>query len=289
MPGFLDLLRGGLDTVSTARAAKRQADTQDAEQSVNFLMRLQALQSQEAQRASEEAYRRAQITKLSQPSPARRRLQVGEDGSVSIINLDDPQDVKTVPNVKARIPTDPAATHRANRQYDIEHPLPVRPGVVGESPDIAATRRDLKDIQGQQIRAENQAKALKSEQRAYGTQHPRAAKGLGAARTAADSAAVNELDAMGAGIDSAAARAARLTRSADSTLNVLHQKRNGTGTGDAPPSFTDVRGGSAADGTAVADPDTFTDDEIASAIAAGAKTPEETIAHVTALRAKKKP
>lgn len=260
-------------------------------------------QKEEAQIAEMGARGEYYRGRANAPKPSRYQI-VQDDNGFYRVNMDDPRDV--TPLSANGNPLVPKRAQR-NRQviqsdagdffvnddgslspatYGGKQLQPRQPrSTSGESPDIASTRRDLKDIQGQQIRAENQAKSLKSEQRAFATTHPRATKGMPAARTAADSGAVQDYNDLGAQIDSAEARSGRLTRSADSTLNVLHRKRSGPAV-----SFSDVEGGSTSSpAAATLDPDTITDDELKAAHRAGKRTPEDVISYVGHLRQPRRP
>lgn len=100
-------------------------------------------------------------------------------------------------------------------------------GPGGETPQVTATRRDLKGFQSQQIRAEHDVGAAKGDIRALLSAHPRASQPLPNQRTAADSAFANQFTAGQSAVKDAEARKQRLTTSADSTQNVLNQMRAG--------------------------------------------------------------
>jgi hypothetical protein len=117
MPGFLDLLRGGLDTVGGIRAAKDKADETDLVNSANFMMRLRALQQQEADRAAQARLRDAQtiyyehrpdVTGIATPKvtpPARKHyiFKQQPDGTFIGVNSADPSDTITT-GIKGRLP-----------------------------------------------------------------------------------------------------------------------------------------------------------------------------------------
>ena len=68
---FIDVLRGGLDVAGGVRTAKRQADTQDAEQSFGLLMHLRQLQDAEASKALQARLAEAQINNYNSEAAHR--------------------------------------------------------------------------------------------------------------------------------------------------------------------------------------------------------------------------
>lgn len=161
---------------------------------------------------------------------------------------------------------DPVKDHAANRDYDAAHPVAPavpRAPVMGspewlkaqdalaaihekhratpidrtgkpESPEIAASRRDLKGFQSQQIRAEREASSLNSEKKSLIGRHFKADQPLANQKTAADSTASREYAALGGKASAAEGRVARLAHSADSTQSEINRMRNATP--DVPPS-----------------------------------------------------
>lgn len=108
----------------------------------------------------------------------------------------------------------------------------------GESPQVAATRKDLKGLQSQQIRAEHDVGASKSDIRSLLHDHPRASQPLSVQRTATDSTFANQYGNASAQLGEAEQRKARLTHSADSTQSVLNGFRTAQPAPGATPPLT---------------------------------------------------
>lgn len=160
---------------------------------------------------------------------------------------------------------------------------------TAEPADIAASRKDLADTGRQQVRAENEVKALKSERRQIQRDNPRAAKPLSAQRTASDSTAAEQYQTLGAQVDSAQTRSKGLTQRADSISGVIDRRRAVVG-GTAPASTApaSTAPSSTAPATSDIDADSITDQELAAAHASGARTVGAVKDYVAAARKKGK-
>jgi hypothetical protein len=170
----------------------------------------------------------------------------------------------------------------ANGQPVMGMPRATPGGLMADSPEVAATRRDLAGIGHQQVRAETSVKALKSERRQLLTDHPRANKPLTSQRTAADSTLANRYGQLGTEIDSASARSGRLTQKADSVSSVLERQRATGLTGERVHGPN--AGGDEAPFDAQAFDDSISEEELHDALANGAQDEESVRAHVLALR-----
>lgn len=158
-------------------------------------------------------------------------------------------------------PRDPVADANAKWDYRLKNPLPTGPKapVMGspewlnaqdaaakirakyraptnasgqpESSEIAASRRDLKGFQSQQIRAEREVSGLGAERKGLLARHFKADRPLSMQKNAADSTSATEYSGLTKKMSDAQSRVDRLAHSADSTQSVINQRRAGA----APP------------------------------------------------------
>jgi len=126
MGGILDLLQGAVSAGNQAKGAYVNRSIGDTESLIQYIQQARAQQiAQQRQAEMDQStldYRRAQTDKLTHPD--KKVVFDAEGNPVSY----DPANPQFPVGFKGKTTPDPVKVHAANRKFDVEHPLPARPG-----------------------------------------------------------------------------------------------------------------------------------------------------------------